>query len=212
MSLTAPDTRPPKRISGEERRLELIQCAIQLFAQKGFRGTTTKEIAQAAGVNEALIFRHFATKEDLYAAILDYKAAQTRTETLLSELMEHARKRDDATVFSEFARKILNHHCSDSCFLHLMLYSALEGHQLARMFRERQVRPVHDFLRAYIVERQREGGFRECNPDAAVRAFIGMVSHHAMAKQLFCDNTVNFSDEEAVSSFTRIFLQGLRAP
>jgi TetR/AcrR family transcriptional regulator len=34
-----------------------------LFSKKGFRGTTTKEIAQAAGVSEAIIFRHFETKE-----------------------------------------------------------------------------------------------------------------------------------------------------
>ena len=61
-------------MAGEERRLQILAVAVRLFSQRGFRGTTTKEIAQAAGVSEAMVFRHFATKEELYAAILDHKA------------------------------------------------------------------------------------------------------------------------------------------
>lgn len=59
-------------MSGEDRRRQLIEIAIDLFSKKGFGGTTTREIALAAGVTEAIIFRHFATKQDLYAAILDH--------------------------------------------------------------------------------------------------------------------------------------------
>ncbi|MCU1327285.1 MAG: transcriptional regulator, TetR family, partial [Bryobacterales bacterium] len=58
-------------MAAEDRRRQLIETAIDLFSQKGFAGTTTREIAAAAGVTEAIIFRHFATKQDLYAAILD---------------------------------------------------------------------------------------------------------------------------------------------
>src|SRR6185503_18729995 len=62
------------RMAGEERRLQILRVAVSLFSERGFRGTTTKEIAHAAGVSEAMVFRHFATKEELYAAILDHKA------------------------------------------------------------------------------------------------------------------------------------------
>ena len=65
---------PHPRMSGEDRRRQLIEIAIDLFSQRGFSGTTTREIAVAAGVTEAIIFRHFATKQDLYAAILDHTA------------------------------------------------------------------------------------------------------------------------------------------
>ena len=53
------------RMAGEERRLQILAVAINLFSQKGFRGTTTKEIAHAAGDSEAMVFRHFATKQEL---------------------------------------------------------------------------------------------------------------------------------------------------
>lgn len=65
-----------RRLPAETRRRQILLAAIRLFAERGFRGTTTKEIASAAGVNEALIFRHYATKEELYNAILDFKTSQ----------------------------------------------------------------------------------------------------------------------------------------
>ena len=66
------------RMAGEERRHQILAVAVSLFSERGFRGTTTKEIAHAAGVSEAMVFRHFATKEELYAAILDHKAVLRR--------------------------------------------------------------------------------------------------------------------------------------
>ena len=59
-----------KKLSGDERRASIIQAARAIFANKGFKGTTTRELAAAAGVSEALIFKHFADKEELYGAML----------------------------------------------------------------------------------------------------------------------------------------------
>src|SRR5215216_1660141 len=64
---------PAGRMCADERRLQIVKVAMRLFSERGFRGTTTKEIAAAAGVSEAIIFRHLATKDDLYTAIIDYK-------------------------------------------------------------------------------------------------------------------------------------------
>jgi len=59
------------RMTGDKRREQILQTAVDLFSQRGFKGTTTKEIARAAGVSEAMLIRHFATKDELYGAILD---------------------------------------------------------------------------------------------------------------------------------------------
>jgi AcrR family transcriptional regulator len=58
--------------SSRARQASLISAATSLFAARGFRGTTTKEIAKAAGVSEALLFKYFPTKRALYAAILQH--------------------------------------------------------------------------------------------------------------------------------------------
>ncbi|CAO3411205.1 TetR/AcrR family transcriptional regulator [Azospirillum largimobile] len=57
------------RLDSRARRRAIVDAALPLFARKGFAATTTKEIAQAAGVSEGLIFKHFPSKASLYEAI-----------------------------------------------------------------------------------------------------------------------------------------------
>jgi AcrR family transcriptional regulator len=63
---------PRLRLDSEARRSRIVDAALPLFARKGFAGTTTKEIAEAAEVSEALLFKHFPTKAALYGAIQDF--------------------------------------------------------------------------------------------------------------------------------------------
>ena len=60
------------RLPAAERRLAIIQTALRVFTEGSYRGTTTAEIARAAGVSEPILYRHFASKRDLYLAALDY--------------------------------------------------------------------------------------------------------------------------------------------
>src|SRR5436853_7571816 len=57
------------KLSSEERRAAIIRAVRRVFADKGFDGTTTRELADAAGVSEALLFKHFPTKEALFLAM-----------------------------------------------------------------------------------------------------------------------------------------------
>jgi AcrR family transcriptional regulator len=58
------------RLDSDERRKGIVAAAVPLFARKGFAGTTTKELAESAGISEALLFRHFPSKKHLYGEIL----------------------------------------------------------------------------------------------------------------------------------------------
>src|ERR1700741_4169783 len=199
------------RMAGEERRLQILAVAVSLFSQKGFRGTTTKEIAHAAGVSEAMVFRHFATKEELYAAILDHKAcAHDRFDPkdLAAEAIE---RKDDRGVFESLALAALDHHEKDPEFQRLLLHSALEKHQLAQMFFNEFVRPVYEFLSTYIRERQRDGAFVAVDPAIVVRCFIGMVMHHSLNNNLWDPDhrLLNISNEAAAKHFTEILLHGI---
>ncbi|HTU90218.1 MAG TPA: helix-turn-helix domain-containing protein [Gemmataceae bacterium] len=57
------------RLSSEERKAAIVKAVRKVFADKGFHGTTTRELAKAAGVSEALLFKHFPNKEALYSAM-----------------------------------------------------------------------------------------------------------------------------------------------
>lgn len=201
------------RMAGEERRLQILLVAIRLFAQKGFRGTTTKEIAQAACVSEAMVFRHFATKEELYSAILDHKAcAGGDLDFCEGEAVAEAiSRKDDRAVFERLAFDVLQHHERDTEFLRLLMFAALEGHELAQMFWERNVQKVYEFLSAYLHERQQEGALREFNPRIIVRAFVGMVIHHAVNNNLWDTQRrlLDITNEQAAREFTEILLKGI---
>lgn len=64
-----PPSTSSARLPGDERRDRILDAALRVFAERGFHGATTRELAKAAGVSEALMFRHFPTKEDLYSAL-----------------------------------------------------------------------------------------------------------------------------------------------
>jgi AcrR family transcriptional regulator len=60
---------PAGKLSSEQRRAAIIKAVRHVFAEKGFNGTTTRELAEAAGVSEALLFKHFPNKEALFSAM-----------------------------------------------------------------------------------------------------------------------------------------------
>jgi AcrR family transcriptional regulator len=199
------------RMAGDERRLQILKVAMRLFSQHGFRGTTTKEIAQAAGVSEAMVFRHFATKEELYSAILDHKACLHDDLDPLQRVADAIRRKDDRAVFEGMALDALNQHDCDPEFQRLLLHSALEQHELAHMFWEKFVRRVYQSLRTYIRQRQREGAFKHVEPFVMVRAFIGMIIHHSLNNNLWDRQRrlLKISNQAAARAFTDILLHGV---
>jgi AcrR family transcriptional regulator len=199
-------------MAGGERREQILQVAMGLFSNRGFRGTTTKEIAHAAGVSEAMVFRHFATKEELYAAILDHKACAGGVSFEPAAIAADAiQRKDDRGVFEALALAALNHHDRDPEFQRLLLYSALEKHKLAQMFLDEFVLKVYQFLGAYLRERQRDGALVEIDPAIIIRGFIGMVMHHSLNNNLWDPKhrLLNISNEAAATHFTDILLNGI---
>ncbi len=196
-----------RRPSSQERQAGLIAAAASLFAAKGFNGTTTKEIAKAAGVSEALVFKHFPTKRALYAAIL---AEKVTVNELLGAVEESAKKRDDRRVFTLIAGYRIRPDV-DSTLLRLLLFSALEGHELSDMFFGKQHRVFYDHLADYIRLRVAEGAFRQVDPLLAARAFIGMVVHHRLLHEIF-GVPMHRTHDETVTTYVDLFLNGLVQP
>ena len=175
---------------------------MRLFSRRGFRGTTTKEIARAAGVSEAMVFRHFATKEELYSAIIDDKACAGDAEDPRQIVADALAEKNDRAVFEGLALNALVQNECDPEFQRLLLYSALEEHELAQIF-----------LGDYIRERQRDGAMVEIEPAIVVRAFIGMVIHHSLNNNLYDRkrSLLKISNEEAAGRFAGILLDGITA-
>lgn len=199
-------------MAGDERREQILKATMRLFSESGFRGTTTKEIAKAAGISEATVFKHFANKEELYTDILDHKACNHGLENPFEEIAEELEAKDDFGVFYGMAVNAFRHHREDRDFIRLLLFSALEGHDLARMFFESYVAGMYEFLSGYIRQRQKDGAFREIEPKVVVRSFVGMMIHHSLSNTLWDteQKLLKISDEDAAREFATILLDGIK--
>jgi TetR/AcrR family transcriptional regulator len=199
-------------MAGEDRRQQILQMAMSLFSKNGFAGTTTKKIAAAAGVSEATVFKHFANKDELYSAILDHKACSHEMANPFQEIAAELAAKDDFGVFYGMAMNAFKNHREDRDLMRLLLHSALEGHDLARMFFESFVVEIYEFLSSYIRQRQADGAFRQIEPKIIVRSFIGMIIHHSLNNTLWDEQQklLKISDEEAAREFTTILLNGIK--
>lgn len=204
------------RMPGDKRREQILHTAVNLFSNKGFEGTTTKEIARAVGVSEAMVFKHFASKDELYEAIIQAKGCREGVQSFPWEqnakLQKALNKKDDYAVFYHIGLDAMTKHQADVGFLRLLMYSALEEHELAERFFNEFVSRVYDFIGGYIAQRQRDGVFRKVNPRIAVRAFLGMLIHHSLNNILWDKKRtlLDISNEEAAKNFAEILLRGLK--
>ncbi len=204
-----PPETPHSRMSGEDRRHQLIEVAIDLFSRKGFGGTTTKEIAAAAGVTEAMIFRHFATKQDFYKAILDYKCALPSAEDWLAEAQAFMDSDDDEGLFRFIVSKIVAFDRDETKFARLLVHAALEGHELAIMHNNQLAMPIGEKFKAYIARRQQAGAIRGDDPGTVILALAGIAQYYATQKYVYQNGNLPYEDEKVIEGMLQILLNGL---
>src|SRR4051812_5622285 len=145
------------RLNAPDRRKKIQAAALELFSRQGFRGTTTSSIARHAGVSEALLFRHFPSKEDLYWAVLEEQCAVRGGRARLDAIL--LKGEDDKAIFSALAEDILSRNFSDSRLYRLLLFSALENHELSDRFFQTYVSEYYAVVATHIRERIRAGKF-----------------------------------------------------
>ena len=199
----------PRRLAATERRTQLIQVAIDLFSRKGFRGATTREIAAAAGVTEAIIFRHFETKEHLYTAIIDQKLNTPQMAEWIAGLKLAMQRDDDEAVIRGLIGVIIATSKTDPKFERLMQYAALEGNKIAIRHLEKLTASIADVFRSYFARRQKQGSLYPMSPDAALTAIVGMAQHWARSKYVHDVKEHCFSEQQAIDSFTQIAMHGI---
>ena len=198
------------RVAGTERHRQILRVAKQLFAQLGFEGTTTRRIAERARVNEAILFRHFPRKEDLYWAVVENECRRTGKGKDLEKKLSASR--EDREVFQSIAEEILRHCEEDPTWMRLLLFTALENHRLSRRFFECYVAEKYEILAGYIRRRVREKVFRPVDAQLAARSFVGMVVYHVMLQELFGGKYLRRFDPRLVSrTLTKIWLEGMKA-
>jgi AcrR family transcriptional regulator len=200
---------PQIRYSAADRKEQILDVATPLFARQGYQGTTTKQIAERARINEALIFRHFPSKDHLYWAVIQRKISTARAREQLREKLNI--NTDDVDLFTEIAAEILERRAKDQSLSRLLLFSALENHKLSSRFFRTYVAEYYEVLAGFIRERIERGEFRKVDPLLAARGFLGMVIYYSWVQELFGGKRYQKFDVQQVSrTMAEIWLRGMQ--
>ena len=204
---TSPLSRP--RMSSSERRAAIVETAVELFAAKGFSGTTTRELATAVGVSEPVLYQHFKAKSDLYAALLETKC-EAGPDKAGTELAPYIEAEDDHGFFTHLGLGILAWHLDDPRFCRLLMFSSLERHELSELFFQNHVLPFYNVVVGYINLRMEKGAFRRMDPLVAARAFTGMFAHLCTIHSIYCPQAPEVDRHAVTEQLVDIFLRGIQ--
>ncbi len=162
------------RLTGPERRQAVVETACRVFAKGSYHGSTTAQIARETGVTEPVLYRHFASKRDLYLECLDTVWNEVRA--LWDKALE--REEDPSNWLKAIGKAYLEARAAARIVLVDLWIQALteaaDDPDIRRALR-RQVREVHEFVSDVIRRAQQAGGIvAERDPAAEAWIFISL--------------------------------------
>jgi AcrR family transcriptional regulator len=192
------------RLSAEERRAAVLESACQIFAKGSYHGATTAEIARSAGVTEPILYRHFASKRDLYLSCLN--AAWDECRTMWEKTI--ADEPDPALWVGAMGRSYLAARDKRGQVATLWvqaLTDASDDPEIRRFIR-RHMREVHTFVADVIRRSQAAGGvIRGRDPDAEAWLFISIGLLATVSRRL---GSVIEDDVEKIFASRRKWMTG----
>jgi AcrR family transcriptional regulator len=195
-----PSNREPE---ADDTRQRILIAAAQIFAEKGYARATTRALADAAGVNEVTLFRHFGTKQNLFAAVVDEYAASAVAATLAERLTGDYRH--DLRLMGEYLMQVL---LERRDAVRLMLCEADHFPEVREVMAQNP-RQLRQMLAAYLRQQMEQGRVRPLHAEAAAQAFWGMFFAYSISLFLL-DEPVQpeLTSEDIVELFVSIFVDG----
>lgn len=207
-------------IPGVDRREQILEAALDVFAADGFEGATTKEIARRAGVTQGLIYFYFPSKEDLFFAAYEHRAKQAFTHLRLPAADES----DDPPevviqrAVSEFLDEL--EAPRSLCLMRIMMRAVAHGaeREPASPLREQRqrirehTRAISDAFRRYLDAQVARGALRPVDTALATEVFLSGMMVTVMRRASGDDTLAHLSREALAHQLVDMFLHGLLAP
>lgn len=182
---------------------KLMRTAIDLMAEKGYQGVSTKEIASAAGVSEMTLFRNFGTKHHLLELAIDSFHYSGEMKELFSEKLVWE-LREDLLAISRSYHEIMNRNKK-------MVLIVLRSAELSdlRDMSHKHPQQLQEMLTAYFTEMRNRGKLKPTNPEAQAITFMWMNYGAFMSRLHNGDSITGVSHEEFVESSIHLFVEAL---
>lgn len=190
-----------RRLSAEVRRAMIRDAAIALFAAQGYARTTTKEIAQAAGVSEGTIFKYFPTKRDLLLAFFHAELFQPLT--VIFNVQEPV---DDFQVLRAFiADRFALWHRHRHLMRVIFGEAAFDPAMVEQL--NRITAPALEIIQGYFIRRIRAGAFRDLDPAVAARSLMSMILFYFFRWELMDQSDASL--DSVIEQLTGLVLYGI---
>lgn len=197
----------------EDKRQQIIDGALQVFAQKGFEKATNKDIAIAANIGSpGLIYHYFADKADLFKQVLEQRMPLLQLLSHSDEDMMGKPPREVLMVFGRTFLRIIENPDS-AAMMKLLLGEAVRQPMVGEMLNSIGPSRSIGFLTRYIEKQIANGAFKPLNPNAAARCFMGSLVAYALTREVFHQlDAQQISPDMMVATAVEVFLQGMQFP
>ncbi|MFB2898707.1 TetR/AcrR family transcriptional regulator [Aerosakkonemataceae cyanobacterium BLCC-F50] len=197
----------PQPQSEDATRNRIIKAAQKLFARQGYDGTTTRDLAMAAGVAEGTVFRHFPNKK----AILIEVATQGWVEILTDLLTELSEMESYEAVGKVMRRRMLNFHKNGDlmrvCFMEAQFHEDLRDRVQSEV-----IDKMTNVAEAFFETAMKKGIYRQMNPRIVAQVFVGMFAIAGFSHNTIMEPQASPQEmKEMAEGIADIFLNGVLA-
>ena len=187
----------------DQTRHRIIEAAAQLISELGFTATTTRAIAEAAGVNEVTIFRHFGTKENLAKAVMDQYGGRALVEDI--ELHFSGDYVQDLTMIGHAMMKVLAERIGA---LRMAICEAGSFPEFREVVSENP-RQLRRMLARYFDRQMQAGLIHHGHPELLAQAFLGIFFSYNVLSGLLMDSLEpQISVDQIVDESVAVFARG----
>jgi AcrR family transcriptional regulator len=176
----------------KDKRHQIIDTALGLFAEKGFEGTSIRDIAEKASVNVAMVNYYFGTKEKLFEQIVEYKSSATRG--LLDEIL----KNETITAIQKIEAVIDSY--IEKLFTHRLFHRLIQQELILNQREALQDSIVNNFIpnanivRNIIESGIKKGDFKKVDIELTIATLNGTINQVLLSRK-FCNRLMNKHDD-----------------
>ncbi|QQE79768.1 TetR/AcrR family transcriptional regulator [Alicyclobacillus sp. SO9] len=182
-------------------RERIIQAALAAFSQNGYEGSSTREIAKRADVNEITLFRHFQNKENLFREVLHFHAPTS----LLTDELDEKLTDNLSDSLTYLAQIYLEHEYKNLDYIRIGIMEVPRNPTYANIVRMIPMR-LEEHLKKYLTDLSERGLIRSANYKLLARMFYAQLFQHVSMICSFGDDDSSLKQESDELVETIVFM------
>jgi AcrR family transcriptional regulator len=194
------NARNTRKAQAEQRRLQIMEVALNVFADKGFKGTSIKDIAAAAGISQGLMYHYFPSKEALLRATVEYHGFLPQLKQILKDNKETNLKDILAQIADNFLALL-----DEKRTLVSLLVSEIQFNRILKSAWADICREGSALLQEYLDSHIEKGELRRHNTEVTARMLFSVIFMYHFTEDIFDFSKLTRQEfiDEAVSNILR---------